>query len=70
MGKTKVVARQLLLSGFDTLFERAPDYEGQDTVSAIQHGDFHMRNLIFDGWQLGGTDISKSQSAPVGHDIA
>jgi hypothetical protein len=69
-GKTKVIARQLLLSGIDSLFERASDYEGQDTVCAIHYRDFQMLNLIFDGQQLAGIDISKDRSAPVGHDIA
>ncbi len=69
-GSLVPAARGLFLRGIDRLAEIAPDFEGRETVSAIQHGDFHMRNLVFDGTRLAGIDISRTTPAPVGHDIA
>lgn len=69
-GNLKVAAKPLILHGVERLSELAAKYSDQPTVSAVQYGDFHMRNLIFDGTCLTGINISKNQPAPVGHDIA
>jgi len=69
-GDLKVAAKPLILQGVERLSELANKYSDQQTVSAVQYGDFHMRNLIFDGTCLTGINISKNQPAPVGHDIA
>lgn len=69
-GETKVAVPDLILKGIETLFEQAPVFEGKPTMAAVQHGDFHMQNLIYDGVRLSGIDISKNQVAPVGYDIA
>lgn len=69
-GEERPAARKLFLRGIDKLEAIAPDYENRNTVSAIQHGDFHMRNLVFDGQCLTGIDITKAAPAPVGYDIA
>jgi hypothetical protein len=69
-GDLKVAAKPLILQGVERLSELANKYSDQETVSAVQYGDFHMRNLIFDGTCLTGINISKNQPAPVGHDIA
>jgi hypothetical protein len=58
------------LHGVERLSELAAKYSDQPTVSAVQSGDFHMRNLIFDGTCLTRINISKNQPAPMGHDIA
>lgn len=68
-GETKVAAKPLFLRGIDKMTELESDYRGRETVSAIQHGDFHMRNLIFDGHRMACIDFSKDQRAPVGFDI-
>ena len=47
----------------------ATKYSNQQTVSAVQYGDFHMRNLIFDGTCLTRINISKNQPAPVDHNL-
>ena len=69
-GDLKVAAKPLILHGVERLSELAAKYSDQPTVSAVQYGDFHMRNLIFDGTCLTGINISKNQPAPLGHDIA
>ena len=69
-GDLKVAAKPLILQGVERLSELAAKYSDQQTISAVQYGDFHMRNLIFDGTCLTGINISKNQLAPVGHDIA
>lgn len=69
-GETTVPARALFLRGIDTLSELAPDFAGRPTLAAVQHGDFHLRNLICRNDQIVGIDMSKDQIAPVGYDIA
>ena len=69
-GDLKVAAKPLILHGVERLSELAAKYSDQPTVSAVQYGDFHMRNLIFDGTYSTRINISKNQPAPVGHDIA
>ena len=69
-GDLKVIAKPLILHGVEQLSELATKYSDQQTVSAVQYGDFHMRNLIFNGTCLTGINISRNQPAPVGHDIA
>ena len=69
-GDLKVAAKPLILHGVERLSELAAKYSDQQTVSAVQYGDFHMCNLIFDGTCLTGINISRNQPAPVGHDIA
>lgn len=69
-GEKQVAARQLFLRGIKALAEMAPEFDNQPTIAAAQHGDFHMRNLIFDGTCLAGIDLSSNQPGPVGHDIA
>lgn len=69
-GDLKVIAKPLILHGVEQLSELATKYSDQQTVSAVQYGDFHMRNLIFDETCLTGINISRNQPAPVGHDIA
>ena len=69
-GELRVAAKPLFLQGIDKIVSMAPEVAGQKTVTAAQHGDFHMRNLIFDGQRMAGIDISKDQHAPVGYDIA
>ncbi|WP_157960589.1 aminoglycoside phosphotransferase family protein [Primorskyibacter marinus] len=68
-GEMKVAAKPLFLKGIDKLAQLAPAFQGRETVSAVQHGDFHMRNLIFDGHRMACIDFSKDQRAPVGFDI-
>jgi len=69
-GDLKVAGKPLISHGVERLSELATKYSDQQTVSAVQYGDFHMRNLIFDGTCLTGINISRNQPAPVGHDIA
>ena len=69
-GDLKVAAKPRILHGVERLSELAAKYSDQQTVSAVQYGDFHMRNLIFNGTCLTGINISRNQPAPVGHDIA
>ncbi|MEL6465402.1 MAG: phosphotransferase [Pseudomonadota bacterium] len=68
--EVSVAARGLFLRGIDTLAATAPNYEGKNTVAAIQHGDFHLRNLIWSAGRIVGIDVSKAQIAPVGYDVA
>lgn len=70
LGERRVVAKALYLRGVETLFELAPKFKGMQTVGAKQHGDFHLRNLIKNGGQIAGIDVSKDHVAPVGFDIA
>lgn len=58
------------MRGIAKLADIAPQYAGIETVAAIQHGDFHLRNLIWQNGQIAGVDISKDQIVPVGYDIA
>ncbi|WIY26905.1 aminoglycoside phosphotransferase family protein [Parasedimentitalea psychrophila] len=69
-GQREVPAKPLFLRGIAHMETIAPQYEGQQTVSCLQHGDFHMRNLIVSEQSIGGIDFSKTGAAPVGHDIA
>lgn len=69
-GDIEVAAKPLLMQGIDHLVSIAPNFNGCETISASQHGDFHMRNLIVSGKLMAGIDISKSDPAPVGYDIA
>ena len=59
-GDLKVAAKPLILHGVERLSELAAKYSDQPTVSAVQYGDFHMRNLIFDGTCLTGINVSKN----------
>ncbi|MEM6310828.1 MAG: phosphotransferase [Pseudomonadota bacterium] len=68
--KQSVPARGLFLQGIDRLSDVAPRCAGFETIAAVQHGDFHLRNLIWRDGQVAGIDISKDQLAPVGYDIA
>ncbi|SMC96946.1 aminoglycoside phosphotransferase family protein [Primorskyibacter flagellatus] len=68
-GEIKVAAKPLFLKGIAKLAQLEPGFQGRETVSAVQHGDFHMRNLIFDGHRMACIDFSKDQRAPVGFDI-
>lgn len=69
-GEKSVPARSLFLQGIVKLMDVAPQYAGIETIAAIQHGDFHLRNLIWRDGQIAGLDMSKGQVAPVGYDIA
>ena len=69
-GQREVPAKPLILRGIAHMETIAPQYEGRQTVSCLQHGDFHMRNLIVSEQSIGGIDFSKIGAAPVGHDIA
>lgn len=66
----QVAAPSLYLRGIERLRDLAPAFDGQPTVGAIQHGDFHLRNLIWNGHQVAGIDVSKGQVAPIGFDVA
>jgi len=59
-GDLKFVAKPLILRGVERLSELATKYSNQQTVSAVQYGDVHMRNLIFDGTCLSETNISRN----------
>ena len=48
-GNLKIAAKPLILHGVERLSELTTKYSDQQTVSAVQYDDFHMRNLIFDG---------------------
>jgi len=69
-GQREVPAKPLILRGIAHMETIAPQFEGQQTVSCLQHGDLHMRNLIVSDQMIGGIDFTKSGAAPVGHDIA
>ncbi len=69
-GDMSVAAQPLYLKGIRKLAEIAPKYAGAPTVGAVQHGDFHLRNLIIGDGQLAGIDFTKGNTAPVGYDIA
>jgi len=69
-GQREVPAKPLILRGIAHMETVAHQFEGQQTVSCLQHGDLHMRNLIVSEQSIGGIDFSKSGAAPVGHDIA
>ena len=66
----QVAAPKLYLRGIDRLREIAPDFAGRETVGARQHGDFHLRNLIWNAGQVGGIDVSKDGVTPIGYDVA
>ena len=66
----KFVAKPFILRWVERLSEFATKYSNQQTVSAVQYGDFHMRNLIFDGTCLTETNISRNPPAPVSDEIA
>ncbi|MBT6098448.1 MAG: phosphotransferase [Marinovum sp.] len=68
-GKLGVPAPDLFLKGVSRIEEEATKLSGLETVACIQHGDFHMANLIWDGKILTGIDISAGHLAPVGHDV-
>lgn len=68
-GKLGVPAPGLFLKGVSKIEEEAANLKGLETVACIQHGDFHMGNLIWDGKVLTGIDISTGHLAPVGHDV-
>ena len=59
-GDLKFVSKPLILRGVEQLSELATKYSNQQTVSAVQYGDVHMRNLIFDGTCLTETNISRN----------
>lgn len=65
-----IVARPLFLRGIEKLRQLAPRVAGAETAAAMQHGDFHLRNLIWNDGQIAGIDFSKDHAAPVGYDIA
>lgn len=69
-GRREVPAKRLFLRGIAHMEAIAPRYEGRQTVSCLQHGDLHMRNLVVSDHSVGGIDFSKMRAAPVGHDIA
>ncbi|NIZ60536.1 hypothetical protein DL239_06050 [Sedimentitalea sp. CY04] len=69
-GQREVPAKPLILRGIAHMEAIAPQFKGQQTVSCLQHGDLHMRNLIVSDQSIGGIDFAKSGAAPVGHDIA
>ena len=69
-GDSKTVARSLFLRGIDKLTEVAPSVAGVVTIAAMQHGDLHLRNLIWNNGQIAGIDVTKDRAAPVGYDIA
>lgn len=69
-GRRDVAAEQSILQGIEYLLNIAADYTGQETVSARQHGDLHMRNLIVSEDRVAGIDVTKSDGAPVGFDVA
>ncbi len=69
-GKSHIEARELFLLGIDRLAGLGRRIEGRETVSAAQHGDLYMRNLILSDTQIAGIDVTRDEPAPVGHDIA
>lgn len=69
-GRLQVAAKPLFLRGIEKLKQLAPEVSGLNTIAAMQHGDFHLRNLIVNGEQIAGIDVSKDHFAPIGHDVA
>jgi len=69
-GRREVPAKRLFLNGIAHMEAIAPQFEGRQTVSCLQHGDLHMRNLIVSEGSISGIDFGKLHAAPVGHDIA
>ncbi|MHA6347213.1 phosphotransferase [Roseivivax sp. CAU 1761] len=53
----------------ERLLALAPRYGGRETVTAHQHGDLHMRNVLV-GEHVWGIDLAPGAVRPVGHDIA
>tara|TARA_R110000850_G_scaffold30911_3_gene85431 strand:+ start:492 stop:1496 length:1005 start_codon:yes stop_codon:yes gene_type:complete len=69
-GERAVPSSDLFLRGIRTLDAVAPRFDGVRSASCAQHGDMHMRNLVMSGDTVWGLDVSKSDPAPVGHDVA
>ena len=69
-GRTNVATKELYLRGIDHLETIAPSYENRETVSAVQHGDFHTRNVVVSGEKSIGIDLTSTKPGPVGYDIA
>jgi hypothetical protein len=51
------------------LLDDAGRYAGRETVTAHQHGDLHLRNLLY-GDCIWGIDVAAGAVRPVGHDLA
>ena len=69
-GRTQVATKELFLRGIDHLETIAPQFEGRQTVSAVQHGDFHSRNVVVSDQKIIGIDLTSTTPGPVGYDIA
>ncbi|MEP3846731.1 MAG: phosphotransferase [Paracoccaceae bacterium] len=69
-GRTQVATKELFLRGIDHLETIAPQYENRQTVSAVQHGDFHSRNVVVSDQKIIGIDLTSTKPGPVGYDIA
>ncbi|MEP6064461.1 MAG: aminoglycoside phosphotransferase family protein [Paracoccaceae bacterium] len=69
-GRTHIANRELFLRGIDHLETIAPQYENRQTVSAVQHGDFHSRNVVVSDQKIIGIDLTSTKPGPVGYDIA
>lgn len=65
-----VAAAPLFLSGIETLHRIAPQFAGVESMAAMQHGDFHLRNLIWNNGRIAGIDFSSDHMAVVGYDVA
>lgn len=68
-GRIEVPARALFLDGISKIEKIAKDVTDVETYGCVQHGDFHIGNLIWDGTCMTGIDISAKHVAPVGYDI-
>lgn len=68
-GRLKVPETKLFTDCIDVIERLAPELRGQETISALPHGDFHAGNLIWDGETLTGIDLGSGGATPVGHDI-
>lgn len=57
------------LAAAEACFALADRYEGQETVAATMHGDFHLKNILA-GEATWVVDFMPAEVGPVGHDVA
>lgn len=69
-GEIQVPARRVFQGHAQTVVALAENYIGQNTKSAMTHGDMNLRNILLEGQGGTGIDFSANHYAPVGFDIA
>ncbi len=68
-GKIQVADAPLFLRCCAEIPGIAERFVGQETISAIRHGDFNLRNILIGPDIVAGLDFSPQGNAPAGFDI-